>query len=31
MAMKTEKITGLLKTHGVKLGVIKDSSKLKEV
>ena len=30
MVMKMEKTTGSLKTHGVKHGVIKDSSKSKE-
>jgi len=31
MEMKMEKTTGSLKTHGVLLGVIKDSLRLKEV
>jgi hypothetical protein len=31
MEMKMEKTTGSLKTHGVQLGVIKDSLRLKEV
>ena len=30
MALKTERTIGLLRTHGEKLGVIKDSSKLRE-